>query len=156
MDEFLANLKGFLKPEIIWALVGIVLLLLEFTMPGLIIAFFGAGALIVALVCLVTDVSLNIQLVIFIVSSILLLIFLRKWLKGIFTGNLGSEKGASGDLKEFVGERAVVKERITPELDGRVEFHGTSWKAQADEEIQKGTVVQITGQSNITLKVKPL
>ena len=78
MDKLLADLEPFLKPEIIWALVGIILLLLEFMMPGLIIAFFGVGALIVALICFLTDISLNTQLLIFIVSSVLSFILIRQ------------------------------------------------------------------------------
>ena len=156
MDEVLASLKGFLKPEIIWFLIGLVLLLSEFVLPGLIIFFFGIGAMVVALVCFLTDVSVNIQLLIFIGSSILLLIFLRKWLKGIFMGRVVGGGTAAGDLKEFIGERVVVKESITPKAGGRVEFHGTSWQAEADEEIPVGTVVRITGKANITLTVKPL
>ena len=46
-------IKEFLTPEIIWFLVGLVLLILEFAMPGLIIGFFGVGAWVVAIVCLV-------------------------------------------------------------------------------------------------------
>ena len=33
---------------------------------------------------------------------------------------------------------------------------GTNWLAQADEEIAEGTMVQIIGKDNITLKVKSL
>ena len=51
------TLKEFLKPELIWFLVGIVLLVMEFVSPGLIIAFFGLGACVVAVVCLFTDIS---------------------------------------------------------------------------------------------------
>ena len=150
------SIKDFLKPEVVWFLVGLVLLILEFAMPGLIIFFFGVGACVVAIVCLITEIDLNVQLIIFIASSVLSLLVLRKWLKGIFTGRLGSDKDASGDLKEFIGERAVVTEPITPEMGGRVEVHGTTWKAKADEKIAAGAVVEITGKENITLRVKPL
>jgi membrane protein implicated in regulation of membrane protease activity len=37
-----------------------------------------------------------------------------------------------------------------------VEFHGTDWAAEADEEIPEGTMVEIIGKENITLKVKIL
>ena len=61
------TLKGFLEPEVIWFLVGILLLVMEFMLPGLIIAFFGVGACVVAIVCMFADISLNAQLLIFIV-----------------------------------------------------------------------------------------
>ncbi|MHC4146832.1 MAG: NfeD family protein [Planctomycetota bacterium] len=149
-------IKEFLKPEIIWFLVGLALLIMEFAMPGLIIAFFGIGACIVAIVCMITDIGINTQLIVFIVSSVLSLVCLRKWLKGIFIGHVKSKQDMTEDLKEFVGERAVVKEKITPKAGGKVELHGTNWTAEADEEIAEGTMVEIIGKDNITLKVKVL
>lgn len=149
-------IKDFLKPELIWFLIGLVLLILEFVMPGLIIFFFGVGACIVTLVCLLTDISLNTQLLIFILSSVLSLLCLRKWLKGIFMGHIVSKQDMTENLEEFVGQRAVVKKKITPKAGGKVEFHGTNWEAFADEEIAEGTMVEIIGKENITLKVKAL
>ncbi|MDT8300056.1 MAG: NfeD family protein [Sedimentisphaerales bacterium] len=150
------TIKDFLQPEIIWFLVGLVLLILEFILPGLIIAFFGVGAWIAALVCLITDIGINTQLIIFIIASILSLLCLRKWLKGIFLGHTGSKQNLKENLDEFVGQRAVVKEKIVPKAGGKVEFHGTNWLAQADEEIAEGVMVQIISKDNITLKVKSL
>jgi len=49
-----------------------------------------------------------------------------------------------------------VKEKIVPKLGGKVEFHGTDWEARSDEEITEGTVVEIVGKDNITLRVKAL
>ena len=150
------TIKDFLRPEIIWFLVGLALLILEFILPGLIIAFFGVGAWIVALVCLITDIGINTQLIIFIISSVLSLLCLRKWLKGIFLGHAVSKQNLKENLDEFIGQKAVVKEKIIPKSGGKVEFHGTNWVAEADEEIAEGTTVQITGKDNITLKVKSL
>jgi len=150
------TIKDFLQPEIIWFLVGLVLLILEFILPGLIIAFFGVGAWIVALVCLITNIGINTQLIIFIIASILSLLCLRKWLKGIFLGHTGSKQNLKENLDEFVGQKAVVKEKIVPKAGGKVEFHGTNWLAQADEEIAEGAMVQIISKDNITLRVKSL
>ena len=148
------TIKEFLTPEIIWFLVGLVLLIMEFVSPGLIIAFFGVGAWIVALVCLITDIGINTQLIIFIIASVLSLLCLRKWLKGIFIGHAVSKQNLKENLDEFIGQKAVVKEKIVPKAGGKVEFHGTNWLAQADEEIAEGVMVQIISKDNITLKVK--
>ena len=150
------TIKDFLRPEIIWFLVGLALLILEFILPGLIIAFFGVGAWIVALVCLITDIGINTQLIIFIISSILSLLCLRKWLKGVFLGHAVSKQNLKENLDEFIGQKAVVKEKIIPKAGGKVEFHGTNWVAEADEEIAEGAMVRIIGKDNITLKVKSL
>ena len=147
-------LKEFLKPELIWFLIGTLLLLAEFAIPGLIVFFFGVGAWIVAGVCLLTDISLNMQLGIFIGSSILSLVLLRSWLKGMFVGHVKAKQDLTEDLQEFVGERAVVKETITPKRTGKVELHGTNWTAEAAEEIAEGAVVEIVGKDSLTLKVK--
>jgi membrane protein implicated in regulation of membrane protease activity len=152
------TIKDFLRPEIIWFLIGLALLIMEFVLPGLIIAFFGVGAWIVALVCLISNYvqgSVNVQLTIFILSSVLSLMCLRKWLKGVFMGHAVSKQNLKENLEEFIGQKAVVKEKITPKAGGKVEFHGTNWAAEADEEIAEGTVVEIIGKENITLKVKP-
>jgi len=74
-------IKDFMKPEFIWAMVGLILLLLEFALPGLIIFFFGVGAWIVAATCFFVDIGINAQLSIFITSSVVLLIALRQWLE---------------------------------------------------------------------------
>jgi len=153
MPEFL---EPFLKPEIIWFVVGLVLLIFEFMLPGLIIGFFGVGAVITAIVCLMTDVSLNTQLIIFIVSSVLSLLVLRRWLKGIFLGHTKARQAGTEDLDEFVGQHAVVKERIVPRLGGKVELHGTNWQAVADGEIAEGAAVEVVSKDNLTLKVKAL
>jgi len=147
-------IKEFLTPEVIWFLIGLVLLLMEFALPGLIIGFFGVGAWIVAIVCWIADIGINAQLGIFIASSVLSLLVLRRWIKGVFLGHAGSKQDLTHNLEEFVGQRAVVKEKIMPKVGGKVEFHGCNWEAQADEEITEGTVVEIVGKDNITLKVK--
>ncbi len=150
------SLKDFLKPELVWFLIGLALLLAEFITPGLIIFFFGVGAWVVAAVCLFTDISLNTQLVIFIISSILLLAALRRWLKGVFMGHVKASQNTREEMKEFIGEKAVVKKTIKPNLTGKVELHGTDWMAEADEEIAEGAMVEIIGKNNLTLKVKSL
>ena len=147
-------LKEFLKPELIWFLVGMLLLLAEFIIPGLIVLFFGIGAWIVAGVCLLTEVSLNVQLGIFMGSSVLSLVLLRSWLKGMFIGHVKAKQDLTEDLQEFVGERAVVKEAITARLAGKVELHGTNWSAEASEAIAEGAVVEVVAKDNLTLKVK--
>jgi len=68
------NINEWIKPVVVWFLIGLVLLILEFLMPGVIFFFFGIGAWITAIITLFTDVSFNTQLAIFIISSVMLLI----------------------------------------------------------------------------------
>jgi membrane protein implicated in regulation of membrane protease activity len=83
-----------------------------------------------------------------------LLIVLRGLLRKVFRGHSSTAAGAEGNLSEFIGERAVVKQAITPKRPGKVEFHGSHWAAAADGPIDEGAIVEIIGRDNITLRVK--
>ena len=150
------NIKEWLKPEIVWSLIGFVLLILEFSIPGVFIVFFGIGACITAIVCLFTDVSLNAQLTIFIISSVVLLLFFRKWFKRIFVGRIRSRQKVTEDLEEYAGEKAIVTEQITGNKKGKVEFRGTVWGAESNQTIPVGASVKIIRRNNITLIVTSL
>jgi inner membrane protein len=147
------GLKDWLQPEIIWFMIGLVLLVLEFSAPGLIIAFFGIGAWVVALVALFFDVSLTTQLLIFLITSIFMLVFLRKSLRKVF--KLDSFE-SQNELEDFLGHTAEVTVKILPGKPGKVELNGTSWEAESDAEIAKGKTVRIVGRKSITFKVEPI
>lgn len=152
----MTELKEWLEPQLVWFVVGLVLLLLEFASPGVIILFFGVGAWLVALICLFVDISINLQLVIFIVSSLTLLIVFRKRLTGLLQKNSTPAEPGQEITDEFVGRKAVVSQKIAPGSTGKVEFRGTHWKAESTEKLAKGTTVKIMDKDNITLKVKSL
>jgi len=146
----------FMKPSLIWLLLGFVLFILEFANPGFISFFFGIGAWIVAIISFSIDISINMQLFIFIISSMVLILSLRKWVKNIFIGRVTSKQIKDEKSEEFIGKNAIVSEQIFSDLNGRVEFRGTTWGAESDEKISKGSPVEIIGIDNITLKVKSL
>jgi membrane protein implicated in regulation of membrane protease activity len=148
------GISDFLRPELVWFLIGLVLLFVEMAVPGLIIAFFAFGAWVVAAVCLFEALSLNQQLALFIMTSALALVLARSWLRNVFAGYVTSKQNANTDLNDFVGQRAVVTQKITTKLPGKVDFHGAPWLAAADQEIAEGAVVEIVAKDNLTLKVK--
>jgi membrane protein implicated in regulation of membrane protease activity len=148
--------REWLRPELIWFLAGIALLIAELAVPGLVIFFFGVGACLVATLCLIFDLSLNLQLLIFLLSSTIFLISLRKWVGKIFMGRMSSNQEFDDVDADYIGKQAVVEFKIMPDVPGKVEFNGTLWMATADMSISKGTPVQVIGKNNITLKVKPL
>ncbi len=144
-------------PEVIWALLGIGLVLVEFFIPGLVIAFFGIGALITAVTTWIgITSSLSSQLVVFIVSSILLLVLLRKFLKRIFLGKSKVE-AANRNFNIEVGKIVPVIEYIQPgEVGGKVRHQGSNWSASASEPIAPGESVKITGSDGLTLLVEKI
>ena len=152
MDGF----KDFLKPEYIWAFIGVFLLIMEVFMPGLIVFFFGVGALVVAIACAIWHITINAQLILFIVTSVVLLVALRQWLKGVFLGFTSNSQDSQKNTQDFVGKKVVVIQTISPIRPGIVELNGTNWKAAAETTIAAGAVVEIVGNDNLTLLVKPV
>ena len=46
-------------------------------------------------------------------------------------------------LDDFVGNKAIVKDKITPGHTGKVEYRGTLWNAESSREIEEGETVII-------------
>jgi membrane protein implicated in regulation of membrane protease activity len=139
-------------PAVIWFLIGLGLLLLELILPGLVILFFGVGAWVTALVCALTDLKLNMQILIFLIASLLGLVLLRKYIKKRFFGKKDQE--TQDQLEEFIGHRARAVEEFR-DGTGKVEFRGTQWTARCEEPVSKGTWVTILRKESLTLFVKP-
>ena len=82
-----------LTPEVLWFLVGLVLLILEFAAPGVVLVFFGASAWIVALTTYMgVTGSLASQLLLFSAATVALIVGLRKWIRQKFFEGQPSEK----------------------------------------------------------------
>jgi len=111
-----------LNRELIWFIIGMVLIILEFGIPGVITVFFGIGAWIVSLLCLLFNIPLNLQIIIFIIGSVIPLVLLRKWFKELLEGRSTVGPVDLDELEEFLGKRATVTEAITPDKKGRVEI----------------------------------
>lgn len=140
----------------VWFVIGLALILLEFAVPGVILVFFGLGAWVVTLTTYIgLTSSLESQLLVFSVSSILLLVFLRKWIKGKFHGHVRDVQDLSKNLDEFVGSTVVVLREILPgKQGGAVEFKGAFWGAVSDDHMNAGDEATITGVKGITLRVR--
>lgn len=140
------------KPELFWFFIGLGLLLAELVIPGFFIIFFGIGAWITALVCLIWEPSVNLQMVIFGVTSLLALIGLRKMIqKKLFDKE---DKGA--DIEdEFTGKEAVAATDFGTGKIGKVFFKGTTWMAESKSDIREGQRIIIVGKDNMKLIVEP-
>jgi membrane protein implicated in regulation of membrane protease activity len=143
----------FSRPEVIWFIIGLVLFLMELVIPGFVIFFFGVGAWLTALLCLIADPGINLQVIVFAVASILSLLAFRKMIQKKFFYTREDRSDAVED--EFTGKEALAKEDINRGNLGKVEFKGTLWKAESDSEIKAGQTVIITAKESFKLIVKP-
>lgn len=139
--------------SLIWAIIGVVLIISEFFIPGFVIFFFGSGALLNAVLTAVIPFlrsSILAQVLIWLGFSGLSLFVLRRYFSKIFSGRL-FEGRVSTDM---AGEKADVIEDISPGKPGRIRFHGTSWRAVSDTETFKvGETVEILKKENMTYVV---
>ena len=143
-----------ISPIIIWFIVGLVLILMEFVIPGLVIVFFGLGAWVAAIfVWIFPNMAFWVQMMIFTVFSVITLVLLRRSLKKRFFSDLEGVENENVD--DYIGKTATV-ETAVKDGEGKVDYRGTSWSAYADEDIPKGTKVTIVDKDSIKLKVKPL
>jgi inner membrane protein len=143
----------FARPEIFWFILGLGLFLMELVIPGFFIFFFGLGAWITALVCLVADPSINLQIIIFAITSVLSLIGLRRIIQRKFFYNRGAKSDEVED--EFTGKEALAVSDFGGMQTGKVEFKGTTWKAESTSEITKGQRVVIINKEDFKLNVEP-
>jgi membrane protein implicated in regulation of membrane protease activity len=144
-----------LSPILIWFLVGLAFILLEVFMPGIILVFFGLGAWLVTLTTWAgLTGSLTSQLLMWALSSLLLLFLLRRWVRSRLSGHSASEQDPDVDLDDFRGKTVVVVQDVGPDgRDGRVEFKGAEWRATSPEVLKAGDRAVIVGMDGITLLV---
>ncbi len=146
-------METFLKPEVVWFVIGLILIMMEFLTPGFYVIFFGLGAWAVSGVSLFAEMPLTWQLALFLVSSVLMLVFMRSHLQNLFGVNTVNDMD---EKDEFIGEEGVVIEKITINGMGKIELRGTQWDARANSDIEVGTRVRVTARDSIRFTVEPL
>lgn len=141
-------------PYVVWFVVGLVLVLAEFAVPGVILVFVGLGAWLASLTTWAgwTE-SLGSQMTVFAVGSLVLLLGLRRVFKPWFTG-ISSSSANPGDLDEFVGRRVTVITAVAPSVRGKVEFKGANWSAESDASFEPGEVALISRVEGLCLHIR--
>lgn len=141
-----------LTPALVWAVVGLLLLIAELATVSFILCFIGLGALIVALTTWIgLTPTFSTQLIVFTVSSLSLLFLLRKTAKKLFAGHADVPP-------DYAGQKVQVIKPIPPGGEGAIRYRGSDWIAFSDaaQTIPGETVVQIEAIHGIRVKVKPV
>ena len=145
-----------IETHTLWFLIGAALLLSEFIVPGLVVAFFGIGAWITAVLTwmgVIEDPSL--QAIVFAVSSVVVLLLLRRYFKAWFSG--GESSGGDSLDDEFIGKEVRVLQEIPGGHElGKVELKGAEWRALSDEPISAGGLARVIELKDLTLIVEPI
>lgn len=136
-----------------WAVGGIVLILLELALPAFFVIWFGLGALLVALIAFVLDLSLTAQLALWMLASIAMTVL---WFK-VFDQR--RHKTLSGTAAgEVIGEVGLLVGAIEPFGRGKVRFQrpilgSDEWTCLAETAIPAGERVRVTAVEGSFLKV---
>ena len=142
------------SPELIWFLAGLALILAELVVPGVVLVFFGLGALVTALAAWLGLHGFTAQAGVFLGSSLVFLFGLRRLIKGWFLGDTKDRDAAM--LEEFVGKDVVVLADIPGgPATGKVQLKGAEWQARAEISIPKGACVVVRARDGLVLVVAP-
>ena len=135
-----------------WLLIFVILLIIEICTMGLTTIWFAGGAL-AAFVMGVVGFGTAVQLVVFIVVSLILLILTRPLALRFF-----NKERMKTNAESLIGQQALVLEDIdTLHASGVVEVNGQEWSAKTDDPdgcIKKNKVVIIEGIQGVKLIVK--
>lgn len=140
----------------VWVAVGLLLMLGEIVVPGLVVIFLGTGAILVGLGRYLNLINgeLN-SFTWWFILSLLLILLLRGILQRLFPGD-SSYQSADDDADAFGKTANVVYEISIRHDKGRIKFKGSTWPAKCGvRRIKKGRKVKIVNRDNIHWIVEP-
>ena len=140
-----------------WLILGIILILSELILPGLISIFMGIAALLIAGIISIGFISNWMSAVIaWMVLSILLIITLRAWTLKIWPGE--TSKGSMDEDEDAQGSLVnAVTDITSDEIGGQINFRDALWQARTDgRTIKKGETARLVKRSGLVWTVSPL
>ena len=134
-----------------WIIAGLVLLALELILPGGVLVWLGAAAVVTGVVALLGLVPFSIQWVLF---GVLSLAGVAGWL-----GLARRRKPTESDrpllnkrAEQFIGQQAQLTEAISGGF-GRARLGDSTWRVTGPD-LPKGTSVRVTGAEGTVLRVE--
>lgn len=131
-----------------WFLIFLVLLFIELITINLVSIWFALGA-VVAMISSFFIESTLVQIVVFVVASIISLIITKPLIKKFKTVNVEAT-----NLDRVIGKTGFITKKITSSDYGEVKVLGTIWTATSDEEIDVGTKVIVKKIDGVKLIVE--
>ena len=144
------------KAIIFWVIFGVVLMLIELILPGLVVVFLGMAALLVALGLYMGLLNGWLQaLTAWFVISIVLTLTLRSMCARLIPGirrkgNINEDLDAFGTIVEVVAVN-------DPPSSARISFRGSTWDAEyLRGELAVGDQVRLLTRDNLIWVVEPV
>lgn len=134
-----------------WLIIGMILIIGETLLPGILLLWIGCGALAVgAMLFMWPDAPLPLQLILmacFMFAAIGLGIRLQHGKRDAKTVNTG--------LDAYIGQELVVTQAFEAGI-GRIHLNDTSYSARSSDQIKAGTKIVITAHQNGVFQVARL
>jgi membrane protein implicated in regulation of membrane protease activity len=132
-----------------WVVAGVILLGLELVVPGGVLVWLGAAALVTGLASLFVDIFWPLQFVIF---GVLALLSIWLWLRFRGPGVASDRPFLNQRANRFIGQEAVLDEPIRDGF-GRLFLDDTVWRVQGPD-LAAGSKVRIVEAHGALLKVE--
>lgn len=131
-----------------WFLAFVFLLIIEIGTVNLVSIWFAIGA-IVSMICSLFVESFIIQMVVFIVVSLIALAITKPVIKKFKVREV-----IPTNFDRVIGKPATVTKEISSDSYGEVKVFGNVWTAASDENISVGTKVKVLAIEGVKLIVK--
>ena len=129
-----------------WLISGVILILLEFAVPGAILSFLGIASILVATLMYYGYIDGIVEIMItWFITSLFLVIFVRALFLRIMPG--ASEVEGTDELKDALGGEVEVITEISKNGMGRVRYRDTTWDAMSESQLLVGARAKIVGKS---------
>lgn len=139
----------------VWLVLAGIFFIVEIATTGFLVFWLGIGSLFAMITSFFTD-NLIIQMVVFITTSTLLIIFTKPVVKKFF---IKDEDTITTNVYSIIGKKAIVTKEINPTLGvGQIKVEGQDWSAKcnSDEIIEKGIEVEILDINGVKAVVTPI
>ncbi len=134
----------------IWLVIFIVLVIIELITINLVTIWFAIAAVFTLLVDIITRNTM-LEIIVFIVSSFLLLLLTKPLIKKIKV-----KKVEATNLDMVINKIGIVTEDINQDKIGEVKVLGKRWSAYSSTEIKKDEKVKILSIDGVKLKVEKI
>ena len=137
-----------------WLSIGVLLMIAELFVPGVFVMWFGFGAVLTGLItALAGGLSVAMQLLIFVIMSVISLIFGLSVYKKIFGPNKEKGNDTRTGAQRLIGKVFIVSEAIQ-NGKGKVTVGDTVWLARSKRKIAKGAEVVVVDVDGTQLLVE--
>ena len=134
----------------VWIVLGLILLGLEVLLPANYLIWFGLAGVVTGIVAIVTEVDWQISLLIFAVSSLVLVILGRRY----FASSSASEEPLlNRRTEQLKGSEYVLSEPIVDGV-GRIRINDSNWRISGPD-LPSGRRVRVVGTNGSMLLVEP-